>query len=162
MAIYRRNNQRSDWDHLGGVVDAAANTVRVTVDRFGLYTAAPVMPAGFVTFTAESTPGGDLLSPRTTVRYTSSPVRTNTGQVIPDGTRFTVYGADAGNTLAPFGTVTTPDEDPAIDGVQVSSHEGVILFTVDYPAADGLALPFAYSQDGTAISKDALPIRPQP
>jgi hypothetical protein len=162
MAVYRWNNQRSDWDHLGGVVDTAANTVRVTVDRFGLYTAAPKMPAGFVTFTAESTPGGDAQSPHTTVRYTSAPVRTNTGQVVPDGTMFTVYGAQASNTLAAFGTVTTADEDAAVAGVQVSSHGGTIRFVVDYPAATGVALPFAYSQDGTAISKDPLPLRPQP
>jgi PKD repeat protein len=162
MAIYRWNDARGDWDHLGGVVDRAANTVRVTVDRFGLYTAAPVMPAGLITFTAESTPGGDALNPHTTVSYTSAAIRTNTGQIVPDGTPFTVYGADAGPDATSFGTVLTADADPAVDGVQVTATGGVIRFAVDYPAAGGVAVPFAFAVDGTAISKDPLPLRPQP
>jgi hypothetical protein len=162
MAIYRWNNARSDWDYLGGVVDPAAHTVRVSVDRFGLYTAAPAMPSGIVTFTGESTAGGTALEPRTTVGYTSAPVRTNAGQVVADGTKFTVFGADPSTDLTPFGTVLTGDEDPSLDGVQVSSHGGVVRFAVDYPAASGVALPFTYSVDGTAISKDPLPLRTQP
>jgi hypothetical protein len=162
FAVYRWNNARSDWDFLGGVVDPVAHTVRVTVDRFGLYTAAPAMPAGIVAFTAQSTSGGTALDPRTTVSYTSAPIRTNAGQVVPDGTRFTVFGADASPALTPFGTVLTADDDPATPGVQVSSRGGVIRFSVDYPGAAGVALPFTYSVDGTAISKDPLPLRPQP
>ncbi len=41
FAMYAWNAQTKDWDYLGGVRDAAANTVTITTDTFRLYTLAP-------------------------------------------------------------------------------------------------------------------------
>jgi PKD repeat protein len=160
LGIYRWNQTRKDWDYLGGVVDAAANTVTTTVDRMGLYTVAPPMPAGSIVLTPQATPAGSPESPRTIATYVSDPVRTNSGQPIADGTMFTVLAAAPSSDLRPFGTILTADEDPQTPGVQVGAHNGVIEFTIDYPVANGTALVVAAAREGTALAATVMPVRP--
>jgi hypothetical protein len=159
LAIYRWDRDQNDWVFIGGVDDPASDTVKATVDRFGLYTAAPPMPGGTITFTAQSTTAGDQFNPHTIVTYTSGPLVMNNGQGVPDGMLYTVAASAPGTIFSPFGTVTSTDQDPATDGTQVSAHGGVIQFTVDYPAAAGSASAIAFSTTGTARGLQTLPLQ---
>lgn len=161
LAIYRWDAERADWDHVGGVVDVAANTVTTPVQRFGLYTVGMPMPAGEVTFTVQDDGlSGPSDERRQRYTLTSSVIRTNTGAVVPDGTRFTVRAVTPPGALAqPFGTVVTLDVDPVRENVQVTSTGGVITFTVEYSAPDDVHPPgraVVYAAPGTAFGEVIL------
>jgi hypothetical protein len=160
LAIYRWNNERRDWDLLGGVQNTGANTVTTTIDRTGLYTLAPSMPAGTFTYTVQATPSGDAFNPKTIVTYTSTTVAVNTGGAVPDGTMFTVATVDTAADAVPIGSMLTVDEDPIAAGVQVSAHGGVIQFAVEFSGPVDLATAVAFSNRGTALGVQPLPIRP--
>jgi hypothetical protein len=151
LGVYEWNPATGDWDHLGGTVDPVANTVTTAVRRMSLYTAAPPMPGGRFTVTAQSTPAGTPSEPRTTIAATSSTIRMNTGVVVPDGTRFTVRAlTPQGTDLTSFGTITSADQDPLLDGIQVQSVNGVVQFTVDVPGSVGGVRFLVYAVRGTA------------
>jgi hypothetical protein len=120
------------------------------------------MPAGTIRFTAQSTPPGDPPGAQTLVTYTSGPVVTNRGAPVADGTLFTVMALDPSGAGTPFGTVMAADENAQLEGVQVRAQNGVIRFTVSYPAGGGLATALAYSAEGTALGVELLPLRPLP
>jgi hypothetical protein len=153
LGIYRWNDQREDWDYVGGTNDPVADTITVTVDRLGLYTAAPPMPAGAIALTGQATPSGSGPNAHVTVAYTSTPLAMNTGQPVPDGTLFTVMGVPTGGDAVAIGTVAEADQDPATDGVQVAAHGGVIQFTVDYPFSAGQVSAVAFATGGTAYGQ---------
>jgi len=158
LAIYRWNPARLDWDHVGGAVDVVARTVTATVSSLGLYTVAPAMPAGTITFTTQVSPGVPGPNPTTIVRYVSEPIRLNNGQLVPDGTLFTARIIVPGTTLVvPLGTIQTPDADPLIDGVQVASQGGVIRFTAELPGTSGAARVLVNPTVGTALSSQTIP-----
>jgi hypothetical protein len=152
LSIYRWNETTEDWEFLGGTPNPAANTVTVTVDRMGLYTMAPPIPAGTIALSATWTGGGTEQNPTTTETYTSEPLRLNTGAPVPDGTLYTVSGADPSDTFVAYGTVENADADPSTPGTQVASAGGRISFTVTYPAAAGGVRPLAFSKVGTALA----------
>jgi PKD repeat protein len=158
LSIYQWNPTRSDWDFLGGTVDAAANSVTVNVPALGMFTAAPPMPAGRIELSHHSTNSGTPQAPRTTTTYQSGTIRMNTGQVVPDGTMFTIRPLQPDTSeLVPFGDVTTADEDPLRDGVQVRSVGGTIQFTAEYPGLNAGALVLVTSVHGTAIADAVIP-----
>jgi len=159
LAIYRWNESRSDWDHLGGTRNLTANTVTVTVDRTGLYTLAPAMPAGKITLAVQSTAGGTPQNPQTISTYTSAPILTNSGEVVRDGSLFTVIGVLPSVDAGPFGKVLTEDADLTTPGIQVRSLNGVIQFVIEYAAADGASIPLVFSNEGTALAIDTIAIR---
>ena len=157
LAIYFWNNSRADWDRVGGTVDTANHTVTASVTRLGMYTAALPMPAGPIVLTAQSQTVGTGQDAKTTVTYTSDVIRLNTGGIVPDGTLFSVQTTNpASNGLAPFGTVTSSDEDPVTDWIQVSSHGGVIHFIADLPGAAGQARVVVISVVGTALANQVV------
>ncbi|MCU1382032.1 MAG: hypothetical protein JWL71_729, partial [Acidobacteria bacterium] len=162
FGIYRWNDATSDWDYLGGVNDSSTNTIRVTVDRLGLFTAAPPMPAGAIALIGQATRTGSGLESHVVASYTSAPLRMNNGQPVPDGTLYTVMGVPRGAPFVSFGTVIAADEDPSADGVQVRSHNGVIQFTVDYPVAADAVTAAAFASSGTAFGLTVVTVPPQP
>ena len=157
LAIYRWNNERFDWDHLGGTVDPVADSVTVEVDRLGLYTAAPPMPAGPFDFTSTATRTGTESAPTTTVTFTSSALRMNTGGSVPNGTLFTVrvLVPDVSDPV-PVGEITTTDLDPATDGIQVAAEDGAVRFTAELPGSVGRAFVLVNALTGTAIGEKTI------
>jgi hypothetical protein len=157
LAIYEWNEDRVDWDFIGGAVDSDNNAITASVNRLGLYTVAPPMPAGTVTLTRDAIAGGTPQDPTTIVNYTSDPIRLNTGALVPDGTFFTVRTYRSGRSnLTPFGLVTTADEDPLTDGIQVRSMDGIIHFTAEYPGSAGRALVLVTAVEGTALAQEEI------
>jgi hypothetical protein len=157
LAIYVWNESRRDWDHVGGTVDEANNTVSVDIDRLGLYTAAPSMPAGPIAFAVETAVAGGAGDPATSLTLTSDPIRLNTGALVPDGTLFTVQTVlGQASQLVPFGQVLSVDEDPATEGIQVSSRNGVIQFAAEVPGSAGVVTALAYSIRGTAFATQSI------
>ena len=153
LAIYAWSQARGDWDLMGGVVDAASHSVSASVNKLGMFTLGLPMPAGTIALTQQSTTTPDPDHPKTTVVSTSAPVAMNTGGLVPDGTLFTVRSLQPGtDAFAPFGSVTSADEDASTDGVQVRSQNGVIQFTVEYPGLAGTASLLVTSVEGTAIA----------
>jgi hypothetical protein len=160
FAIYGWNESAKDWDFIGGTLDAAANTVTTTVNRFRTYTLAPAMPARDITFTRtdDGGSGGESGTQRFTV--TSGPLVMNNGQPVPEGTLYTVRTVlnDSSDKVA-FGTVQTADADPAREHVQVRVVGGQIQFVVEFPAASNVYLPgrvIVWSAEGTAYGEMAL------
>jgi hypothetical protein len=153
LGIYRWNNVTQDWDHRGGTVDAVQNRVSVDVDRLGLYTVAPAMPAGAVVFTPQMARGGSDTAPTTVITFTSAPLRLNTGATVSDGTLFTVRPilGETGDEI-PIGQVLTVDAAPALPGIQVASQNGIVTFVAELPGAIGTVVPLAFSVHGTAIA----------
>jgi hypothetical protein len=159
LAIYAWNPTRLDWDHVGGTVDPANNSVTAHVTTLRLYTVAPAMPAGRFSFTSQATSTGGQ-DPMTTVTYTSNATRMNTGGLVPDGTMFTVNALFPQTRYAvPFGTIESLDEDPLTDGIQIASHGGVVRFTAVYPGSAGRARIVAFSTVGTALSDAVIPFQ---
>ena len=165
FAIYAWNIATSDWDYVGGTVDTAANTVTTTVTKFRLFTIGAAMPARTVTLTAT---GGDLLGADAEAKrrftVTASGLVMNNGQAVPNGTLYTVRSApEGGSVLVPYGTVLTPDADPAADGVQVAVTNGVLTFQVEFNSPSGAYSPgraVIYSTKGTAFGETVLQAPP--
>ncbi len=159
LAIYRWNEDRNDWDFVGGTVDAAANTVTTMVTSLGLYTLGVPMPAGEIAFTPTLSGAIDPQQP-TIVTFTSAPIAMNTGGAVPDGTPFSVYTVvPDSDTLAQFGTITTPDVDPLTVGAQVASHGGVIAFTVSLPPGMTQPMVVGFAPRGTAFGSAVIPLK---
>jgi hypothetical protein len=161
FAIYGWNVANSDWDYIGGTVDAAANTVTTTVTKFRLYTIGAAMPARAVGLTAT---GGALVGAEAeaTRRFTvtASGLVLNNGQPVPNGTLYTVRTApEGGSVLTPYGTVLTADADSAADGIQVPAVNGSVTFEVEFNSPFGGFSPgraVIYSTKGTAFGETVL------
>jgi hypothetical protein len=81
----------------------------------------------------------------------------NTGDVVPNGTKFTVYTlAPDTVTLAPLGTILTPDADPLTDGVQVVSQDGAFQFTATFPPGVKVPLVVGFATRGTAFGGQVI------
>lgn len=167
FAIYGWNDDRADWDYIGGAVDPVANTVTTSVDRFRAYTVAPAMPGGTVALTHAdngATGSGEEAARRFTV--TSGPLVMNNGQPVPDGTLFTVRSVAAdGTDPADYGTVLATDQDASRERVQVRVTGGQLQFQVEYPSPNGVYVPgrvIVYSTTGTAYGALVLtrPVTP--
>ncbi|MEQ1872011.1 MAG: hypothetical protein ABL961_18500, partial [Vicinamibacterales bacterium] len=115
------------------------------------------MPAGKVELTTQTTDSGGV-DPHSIVTYTSQPLMMNNHQPVPDGAFFTVDAALPGDDAQQFGVVVSPDEDPGTLGIQVRSRNGVLQFTIDYPAPAGAAIVLVGARDGTAAADDSLPL----
>ena len=153
LAIYRWNEEMHDWEMVGGIQDTDGNTVRAEISQLGLYTLAPAMPAGDLDW------DDPVVVPEAgniRVTLTSGEILTNSGEVVPDGTIFHVtselpYAVADGQRL-PFGTVTSHDVQPDVDGIQVAVANGILQVEVLYPAAIyPQASIIVYSDRGTAF-----------
>jgi hypothetical protein len=157
LAIYRWNRDRLDWDYVGGTVDAAADSVTTTVTRLGLYTAAPPLPVGALTFSSTFERSGTETEPTTRATFVSAPIAMNTGAAVPDGTLFTVrLAVPSASEIVPFGQMLTPDADPAIEGIQIPAQAGVVTFSADLPGPVGAVVVIANATRGTALGEQTV------
>ena len=161
LAIYRWNQERQDWDYVGGTLDQTANTVTTFIRRLGLYTLGLQMPAGGIPFIFMN--GGQTGVDEDRVQrfqVLTDTLTLNTGGPVPDGTVYTVrslYPA-SGSTTA-YGRIIATDVDPVREGVQVASQNGVIAFDVEFPAPFGNYRPgrvLVYATRGTAAGDVVL------
>jgi hypothetical protein len=86
----------------------------------GLYTLAPRMPYDFAELTP--VPGAIPNDGASTVVFTSGVISNDDNTVISDGQLFTVSASG--------GTITTPDADNTVTGLQVAATSGQISFTI--------------------------------
>jgi parallel beta-helix repeat protein len=120
LAMYLWNTNSLRWDYQGGTVDLAGNSVSNQITVLGLYTLAPRMPYDF----AELTPVPSAIpnDGASTVVFTSGVMSNDDNTVISDGQLFSVSASG--------GTITTPDADGTVTGLQVMATSGQISFTV--------------------------------
>ena len=93
--------------------------------------------------------------------FRSDPILLNTGALVPDGTVFTVYTTvPEAISLKQLGTIVTTDRDPLTDGVQVTSHNGVIEFTVSFPPGVTQPRVIGFAPNGTAFGSQVIFLLP--
>ncbi|MFZ4858363.1 MAG: PKD domain-containing protein [Desulfuromonadaceae bacterium] len=160
LAIYGWDNDKSDWNYVGGVLDMAANTVTTTVNSFKLYTLAPAMPAGKVTFTVQNlglTGAAGSLTQK--FRVTLSGIGMNNGTAAPDGTALVVKTLSQASTKTiPYGKILLPDSS-RVDSTSVTLVNGQAVIDVEYPATEQLYYPgriVVFSARGTAFDEKLL------
>jgi len=120
LAMYLWNTNSLRWDYQGGTVDLAGNSVSNQITVLGLYTLAPRMPYDFAELTP--VPGAIPNDGASTVVFTSGVISNDDNTVISDGQLFSVSASG--------GTITTPDADGTVTGLQVTAISGQISFTV--------------------------------
>jgi len=136
IRIFRWNEERDDWDLVGGTLDTAANTVTTMVTALGLYALAPAMPAGEIVWTATGAGG--------IVTLTSDPILRNDGSPAPAGTVVHVELLGAGEILS-------ADIDPVAPGVQIATGaDGRLELRVQMPAGALEVTVSSFSELGTA------------
>jgi len=162
IRIYRWNETEEQWDLVGGVADPANNRVVAQITELGLFTAAPAMPTGEPTILATITRPGGPGQP-TRADFTSEVIKLNTGEVVPDGTLFTVYLAtDGDDDPVSIGTILAADLDPVMGGIQLATRNGILSFSAEFPAAVGDAKVLAWSaRGGTVFVDQDLLLAPQ-
>jgi hypothetical protein len=143
IRMYRWSGDQDDWNLVNAVLDTDANTVTATITDLGIYTLAQRMPSGSIEWT---------LSGNGT--FTSTALMNNDGTPVGPGA---VVHVSAG--AAP---ISSPDVDPATDGVQiVTDANGQLQVTVQVPGGATNVGIRAFSDIGTAISDSTVEV-PEP
>jgi PKD repeat protein len=166
LRIYEWSEQEADWMLVGGTVDASTNVVTAQVSRLGVYTLAPPMPAGPITWTVTNVSritGSDPASSKTIVRLRSNPVRRNDATPVAAGTLIHVVSAAPGQSgesgAVPFGAILTADASPVLDGVQVAlAPDGVMEIEVELPGTPDVMEILAFSDIGTAYGQRRIAV----
>jgi hypothetical protein len=165
IAMYRFNEQRRDWDPVGGTLDLVNKTVSAAVSDLGTYTLGPTMPAGTLTWSIVSSSLGDPANPTSvsTIRLVSNTVLLNSGSSVPADTVFHVVSALPEGMAwepIPFGQILTPDVVSGVEGVQVMVNaNGQIELEIRLPASASSVRLVAFSDIGTAMSDEIVAIR---
>ncbi len=160
LGAFKWDNEKKDWDPVPSTYDEVKEIVLVDGRDMGLYTLAPRMPSGAVTFSV--TDAGIVAGPTGQVQrfeIVSGPLSLNTNEVVADGTMYTVDTRPREGNAAAYGTVVEPDADVGRDGHQVAAQGGVVRFTIDVPIVDGDYLPavlVVWSSPGTAYGDTLL------
>ena len=95
LAMFRWNENAGDWERVVADHDLDANTISTSIERLGLYTIGTTMPAGFFEWTVTGiTRVGSGANLRTEVSVESTPIRLNTGAIVPPGTVVHVQSID--------------------------------------------------------------------
>ncbi|MEO0114844.1 MAG: FlgD immunoglobulin-like domain containing protein, partial [candidate division WOR-3 bacterium] len=142
LRLYRWNDSLRKWLYVGGVVHPDSNyVVKDSLMLFGLYTLAPAAPSD--TFNLHLDPDSIPANGTSYSNATGGPIRLNTGQIVPDSTLITV------TTSA--GTITTPDADTTIPGIQVLTNNGNISFQIRAPNIATTSTVIARSVEGDAV-----------
>ncbi len=163
LAMYRWNEDEQDWDLVPATADPTTNRATTQITQLGLFTLAPPMPAGSIDWTVNVASTIDAGQPteHRHVSLVSGPLTMNNGAAVPAGTIYHVISAAPGsfdvNGYVLFGTITTPDVDPAVDGTQLAvGADGLLHVEIDLPGgATGLTV-VSFSDVGTA--KSAAPV----
>jgi hypothetical protein len=151
--MYHWDEDLADWTLIGGALDAALNTVTATVTQMGMYTLAPSMPAGQITWTVSSL---SATGEKTTATLVSGPLVRNDGSLVPAGTIVHVTLASPGDFSTdgpvPFGLILTGDAQPDVDGVQVLvGADGTVTLNIEVPGSPEEVRIYGFSDIGTAM-----------
>jgi hypothetical protein len=150
------------------MLDKTAGTVTSNVTSLGLYTLAPPMPGGAVTWQVESIDRQNAGKPDeiTIVKAVAGPFSRNNGTPVPPGLKFHVMSFSPGNASpdAPgYGKILTADADSKLSGTQlVSDSNGKIRVEVEYPAGAKVVKLVAYSDVGTTYGSQDITVEAAP
>jgi hypothetical protein len=167
LRLYRWDEELGDFEALPGTLDTTANRMTATITRLGLFTLGAVMPARAFTWTVVgAVTVGTGADQTTTVTLESSPIRTNTGGIVPAGTLVHARSVDAASINDPgaplVGTMSTADAAPDIDGPQVATGpDGVARVTYVVPGRPGALFLQAFTDIGTADGSAVVALPPQ-
>lgn len=145
LAIYYWDGAHQEWILQGGAVDTLGNTVTTTIDTLRLYAIAPVVPTG--DFGLNADPDSLPADGSSLATVTSDLIHYNNGDVVDDGTIFSVFTS--------VGEVTTADLD-TIAGVQLPSTDGRIAFEIRAPEVGWPGELQALSLDGEASGSGVI------
>jgi hypothetical protein len=145
LALYRWDTLLRKWAYVGGRVHADSNFVeKDSLQLFGLYTLAPAAPAD--TFALRAVPDSVPANGTSVVTCSGGPIRLSNGGLVPDSALITVASS--------AGTITTPDADTTIPGIQVRTTGGNMSFQVRAPDRATRSTVTAASVLGSAIGVD--------
>jgi len=148
LGLYYWDPGTTTWRHVPAEVDTANRIVSARISAFHIYTLAPALPAG--RFDLAITPS--TVTPGATAHVKSGPIHLNNEGMVPDGTSFTAaIGSDA--------VVAAEDADPVEQGIQVTSHNGIVEFDVIAGQAEADAKLEVRSVNGSAYGQATVSIR---
>lgn len=153
MRMYHWDEDLADWTLVGGTLDAALNTVTATVTQMGMYTLAPAMPAGQISWTVS---GVSAAGEKTTATLVSGPLVRNDGSLVPAGTIVHVTLASpsefSSDGPVPFGLILTADAQPEVDGVQAAvGADGTLTLEIEVPGTPEEVRIYGFADLGTAM-----------
>ncbi len=142
-----------EWTLVPATIDLAANRVTASVTPPGVYTLAPRMPAGAITWRVLAWNSG---SSSTTITLEGTGVRTNDGSALAPGTLMHVQLTDVDETTATFGTADASPE----PGQQVlADANGRFQVVVTVPGTHKWLGVRGFSDIGTALGTTKV-VRP--
>ena len=156
LATYRWDQTAEDWELVGGEPTAADDGLVADIDRLGLYTLAPAMPAGVIAAPALLLPpapapgGGGPGEPVTLLFGAALPARNN-GTAVPDGSLFLVQARQ------PWASEPGPLCNTGA-GLEVASSNGALEFSLICPADVGDLRVILSSQQGTAYGQSVVSV----
>ncbi|GMU54849.1 MAG: hypothetical protein AMXMBFR33_39950 [Candidatus Xenobia bacterium] len=135
-----RDTTEGHWELVGGTPDVKRRRITVPISKLGTFTLAPPLPTG------------DIPLQRTSAGVTSSALQLSDGRPVPDGTPFVAvtFNATPYGVEETRGLILTPDENPALPGIQVGSRGGKLDIKLRPDAKGRLVV---YSLYGTAYQK---------
>ncbi len=168
LAMFRWNENAGDWERVVADHDLDANTLSAAIERLGLYTIGTTMPAGFFEWTVTGvTRTGSGANLRTEVSVESTPIRLNTGAIVPPGTVVHVQSIDELSlsrfAATPLGDLTSPDAQPDVPGPQrLVDADGRVRVSFSLPGTPAKLHLRAFTDAGTAdgTASVVLPVQP--
>jgi len=150
LRLFRWDDKNKLWVQASNIwVDAGGNRVTGAISRLGTFTLGIPLPQGVIAL--GMSPQDVDPNALTDITVTSGTIKFSTGEVVPDGTLATVaIYKKFDSQAAAFGTITTPDEDSSIAGVQVATRGGVITFEFTPPSEEGSGVAMASTVEGAA------------
>jgi hypothetical protein len=140
LKIYYEKPITHNWVLVGGEIDTVNNTVTVQIDSLRTFTLAPKVPASMITMNAF--PVAILADSMMQTTISSALILNNDSTAVTDGTIFTIS--------TDLGMITTADLDTSLEGVQIASFDGRILFILKSGIIPGFATISASSKEGSA------------
>ncbi|HOL65875.1 MAG TPA: dockerin type I repeat-containing protein, partial [bacterium] len=152
LTVYQWDKINNQWMPLESIVNTGPNEVTANIETLGTFALGIVVPYGRIVLLPEIR---DVdLNDRKEVTVISEPIKLTTGELVPDGTLFTVSCVDKFSPVAVnFGAIVTPDANPAVEGIQVPAQNGIISFVILPPDEPGTCLITAKSVSGKAYGE---------
>ncbi|MFZ4856966.1 MAG: PKD domain-containing protein [Desulfuromonadaceae bacterium] len=167
LGLYTFTEDSGEWNPVNGVHDPVQKTFTAQVTKLGLYTIAPPMPTGTITWALDQVErlNVNTADEKTRATFSALPPLQNNGTPVPPGTIYHVlsaapYSFDV-NGAIPYGTITSSDQQPAVSGTQlVIANDGKIHLVVEFPGKAELTRIIAFTDVGTAFADQLIPLVP--
>lgn len=153
LVIYQWDKINRKWTGLNSSkVNIDSNYVYAEIEKLGIFRLGIPVPYGEIILNVNPQ-DVDLNSP-STITVTSQPIYLVTGEIVPDGTLITVRTQDKfASERKDYGAILTQDEDQSKEGVQISTINGIISFSISSPSKEGSGIIIADSVYGSASGK---------